>query len=944
MCAGSPDRAAQLRKLGEDWAHAERLLGELGLRAAMAGESFNDGQAAGARTVQAASSSDVLARFVDGLGAQQSRAARYEVLGEIGRGGMGAVLKVRDGELHRDLAMKVMLERSRGSSASKETRALGRFLEEAQVMGQLEHPGVVPVHELGLAKDGRAYFTMQLVRGRSLREVFDLVSGEREGWSETRALGVLLKVCEATAYAHSRGVIHRDLKPANVMVGSFGEVYVMDWGLARVGERAETRDLRVRVEGEHEPADVWSERKAGAAEESHSPLLTMDGEVVGTPSYMSPEQARGDLQSLGPRSDVYALGAMLYHLLAAQMPFVLPGESTTAFEVWRRVVAGPPKPIAELAPSAAPELIAICEKAMARESAQRYRDMQELAEDVRAYLEQRVVRAHARGAWAETKKWVQRNKPLALSLAGGILALSLGLVATRLQFVRAEDNARLARNEAAAASKARDEEKSQRELAEKRAVEIGDVARFQGDMLAALAPEELGVSVLARLREEIADGMRRSGEDQGVSEAELASFDRALAFANATDIGQFALDTHLLGPASKAAGERFATQPAVERHLRATLGHAYSMIGLLEPAHRERARELELAEANEPAGSEEVLAARNNLAAVLQAQGRYAEAEPVFRALLADFESQGLADDPRAIYARMNLGVTLRGLARREEAEPLLRDALERRLRVNGPGHPATLEALDNAARLLFDLERFDEAEPMFRDVLDGYRALGEEGEPRALQALSNLGGLLSLTNRLEEAGEMIEQAVAGQRRLRGDQHPDTGSALLNLGMLRRSQRRPAEAEPLVREAVEIRKRALGPAHARTTFAQRNLVVILNELGRWADAVEVAEAALRAGIETFGTGNETVCSLANALCTSLLGLGQAGDALVVLEDVCPNGIESLEDLPGGVRRDLALTHREVYRALAVSDPEGGWTERLAAAEQWLDENRAGSSK
>ena len=212
--------------------------------------------------------------------------SRYRLHGEIARGGMGAILRVWDDDLRRPLAMKVILGRA-GAPASErtppvDTRELARFLEEAQVTGQLDHPGIVPVHELGLDSEGRAYFTMKLVKGRDLKGIFDLVFEEREGWNETRALGVILKVCEAMAYAHAKGVVHRDLKPANVMVGNFGEVFVMDWGLARVLGRKDVHDLRLQAEASP-ISSVKTERHEERLEAPDSPLLTRDGDIVGTP-------------------------------------------------------------------------------------------------------------------------------------------------------------------------------------------------------------------------------------------------------------------------------------------------------------------------------------------------------------------------------------------------------------------------------------------------------------------------------------------------------------------------------------------------------------------------------------------------------------------------------------------------------------------------------------
>src|SRR5262245_13840869 len=183
------------------------------------------------------------------LEAQSPRESRYRLEGEIGRGGMGAVLRVWDGALQRQLAMKVVAKDGRPSGEERlppDPRTLSRFLEEAQVTGQLDHPGIVPVHELGMDSEGRIYFTMKLVKGKTLKEVFEELADGQGGWTQARVLGVLLKVCEAMSYAHAKGVIHRDLKPANVMVGRFGEVFVMDWGLAKVLGREENRDIRIQ--------------------------------------------------------------------------------------------------------------------------------------------------------------------------------------------------------------------------------------------------------------------------------------------------------------------------------------------------------------------------------------------------------------------------------------------------------------------------------------------------------------------------------------------------------------------------------------------------------------------------------------------------------------------------------------------------------------------------
>ena len=186
-------------------------------------------------------------------------------------------------------------------------------------------------------------------------------------------LGLLIRVCECVSYAHSKRVIHRDLKPSNVMVGRYGEVYVVDWGLAHILGREDGRDIRVRPpEGQPHTSEVHSDRRDRAGETPDTPLFTMDGDVVGTPAYMPPEQAAGRIAEMGPRSDVYALGAVLYHLLAGHMPYVPKGATVNNYAIWQRVQEGPPRPLREMAPAAPVELVAICDKAMRRLSEHRY--------------------------------------------------------------------------------------------------------------------------------------------------------------------------------------------------------------------------------------------------------------------------------------------------------------------------------------------------------------------------------------------------------------------------------------------------------------------------------------------------------------------------------------------------------------------------------------------
>jgi len=291
------------------------------------------------------------------------RRGRYLDKDALGAGGMAEVRRVADPTLARDMAMKII-----GAELADDEVARSRFLQEAQITAQLQHPGIPAVHEVGTLPDGRAYYTMTEVRGSTLQEI---LSGDAPK-SRRNLLELLLAASEAVAYAHERGVIHRDLKPANLMAGEFGETLVLDWGLARVIGEGDTA--------------VHSDR-AGSA------LATRDGLVAGTPAYMAPEQARGETDAFGPWTDVYALGAVLHHILTGRPPYL--GES--AADILESVRHGPPDPPSD----APPDLAALCTRAMARDPAERFGDAGAFGRALGAWLDATRRLSLAAADWHE---------------------------------------------------------------------------------------------------------------------------------------------------------------------------------------------------------------------------------------------------------------------------------------------------------------------------------------------------------------------------------------------------------------------------------------------------------------------------------------------------------------------------------------------------------------
>jgi len=362
---------------------------------------------------------------------------------ELGRGGIARVLAVMDDHIGREVAVKELLghgghsDPTSESVSTRSSAAHARFLREARVTGQLEHPNIIPVYEVGRRRDGTLYYTMKIVRGRTLWEA---ITGAGSLEHRLRLLTHFIDVCQAIAYAHSRGVVHRDLKPQNVMLGEFGETLVLDWGIAKVrGER----DIGADAIAQHlhlvQPTN-WQ--------------LTLEGDLLGTPSYMSPEQAEGSVDDVDERSDVYSLGVMLRVILTgppprtkkkvvAKLPRIsdIPPTSQKApVRAGRGVPA--PAPFEDMLtrmqrrllsvpmPSEAPqELVSICEKAAAKAKPDRYESANELAEDVQAYLDGRRVRAYEYQATDVIRRFVARYRSLFAVGAVAVLALLLaGLI------------------------------------------------------------------------------------------------------------------------------------------------------------------------------------------------------------------------------------------------------------------------------------------------------------------------------------------------------------------------------------------------------------------------------------------------------------------------------------------------------------------------------------
>ncbi|MCA9234868.1 MAG: protein kinase [Planctomycetales bacterium] len=343
-------------------------------------------------------------------------AVRYSVLKMFSRGGLGMVSLARDVELNREVALKEILAKHADSDEARQ-----RFLVEAEITGSLEHPGVVPVYGLGQYADGRPFYAMRFIRGDNMQVAIDQhfrgqpgAAGAERELQFRQLLGRFVDVCNAIEYAHNRCVLHRDLKPGNIMLGKYGETLVVDWGLAKV------------IGPEVGPTDtVELPVRPLAAEHS---TATQMGLIVGTPAYMSPEQAMGQIDALGPATDIYSLGATLFYLITGEAPFARSDRRTLLEDVRAGRFESP----RSIRPSIPRPLEAICTKAMAREVRDRYLTARDLADDIERYLADEPVSAYAEPWRARAWRWMKRRRALVMSTVAALLvtaaALALGLV------------------------------------------------------------------------------------------------------------------------------------------------------------------------------------------------------------------------------------------------------------------------------------------------------------------------------------------------------------------------------------------------------------------------------------------------------------------------------------------------------------------------------------
>lgn len=781
----------------------------------------------------------------------ESQFGDYELLGEIAHGGMGVVYRARQRSLGRIVALKTILA---GRWARPEDVA--RFRLEAEAAAHLKHPNIVAIHEVGEC-DGQPFFSMDYIEGHSLSTKL------REGpLPAAQAARYVEKIARAVHYAHEHGVLHRDLKPSNILLDAQDEPHITDFGLAK---RLTDSEL--------------------AAPEAAQ--LTLSGQVLGTPSFMPPEQAAGHREQMGPRSDVYSLGAILYHLLTGRPPFVGADVHTVLAQVIGSEVLTPRL----LNPALPRDLETIALKCLEKDPARRYASALALAEDVARHLNHEPIHAAPPSAIYRARKFVRRHRVgVAVAACFVLVLLSATVVSTmyRFQAEHERDQAVQARNAEAA--------------------ERAKALRAEGDALesARRATESAADSkaVLKFMRDKFLATARPVGEPGGLGrettiKAALDATEPEIARTLASRPRVEVEVRETMGLTYNYLGDTARAVPQLERVLelelgdpalsevnaiitRQSLGEMYRELGRLDEAVPMLECGVELSQRHFGTNSQETIRGMNNLAIAYIAAGAWTNALAVTEQAIQRNAAAGRPIDTEAIESTNILASVLEHQGRLPEAIAHWSTVRDGYAALLGRTNRKTLIVMNNLARCWVHAGQPTNAIVLFQEALRGLEPSLGPDHPLTLAVLDNLAEAMRQTGQWANAIELLETVQSRSLKKLGPDHTDTLTSANNLAMAYRRVRRPADA---IRLWTNVVARAKAGELRSTPRWMQNLALAYEDEGQWTQAGDVLQQAMPLFKAYYGVPHQLTQTAGRMLAEDRMKAGQPDEAVQVLEDL-----------------------------------------------------------